>query len=1325
MLVNVLLIVLIIAGLAAIFFVIQLTAATPATITPNLSQIGAGQYAAITVTWTASSGGAPYTVYLYESPTSGSCGTSSTFYAAKTPLTTPGWIFNVNPTTTTYYCGTVAGAKGSSAVSAIVTVKVNPALVPPTLVLSPPGIDTGQTVTIKATVSWVGGSSPYTVTLYSGSNSTCAQNTAKAVVLSGSNPLSSLTGTSTTFSVKDPISTVYYCAVVTDSASVPHTLTSSPESFDVNRALSVGISPSRPTVDSGQTATLTAVPSQGTQPYSYQWYTGTTCSAGSEVTGATSSVLTTGPLTSTPKYSVSVTDASSASPSVSVCGSVSIIVNPAFTGTNVVVSPSGAVLDMGQSVNLVASWTLAGTPPYIAQFYTSSTSTCQSKTALGLPQDVSTASANLTFSPTSTAYYCVSVKDGAAVSEEAASAAGVLVTVNPAITPSISLSLSAIDSGQTATVTATVTWTGGTSPYSVTLYSGTATDCASDTTKVAVLSPGANPKTGVSGTSATFMFTAPAATTQYCASIADGATTPKAARSAVVQFTVNQALTASAVGEPGSVSAPVIDNGSSITLNAVASHGTSPYSYQWYTGSACAAGNAISGATALSYSTGAIKSTRSYSVRITDASAVQSCAPAVTVIVNPALDPNLVLSISAIDSGQTATVTATVTWTGGTPSYAVTLYSGTGASCASYTSKVAVLSGSSNPQTGITGTSAAIAFTAPASSTHYCASVKDSATVQVTNYSSVLLFNVNPVVTTPSIVLSPSVMDFGQTATLVANVTWTGGTSPYTVTLYSSTSSSCSSSSTMVAVLPDPNPQTGLTVAKTAFFVAAPASTTYYCAVVTDGSGAPAPATSLSAQLTVNPALTATISPSTTTISSQQPTAITLTAVATGGTTPYQYQWYSGSACSSGAISGQTSSSYSPGVITSTTTYSVRVKDSGQGSPAASSCATVTVALISPAAPYIDSGQSILLTAVPSPGVQPYSYQWYTGSSCANAITGATSSTYSTGALTSTTLYSAKVTWVSPGTPAVGVCGSATVTVLTALTATLSPVNPSIDSGQSLTLTAVPYNGASPYSYKWYTGLSCVTQMLGYTQPTYSTPTLTSTTTYSVSVGDSGSGTPAVSVCVGATVTVNPTFTGTTVTLLSSASTLDSGQSVTMSVSWAGGTSPYSVKLTTSSSATCPSSSSTGYLQTGIVGTSTTFTITPTSTAYYCATVTDSALSAESAYSVSVEVSVNQALTAPVISASPAAIGLGENSSITTTTSFSGGTAAYTCQWLVEAPASGSFSNLGGSFSCSPGDKPSTSTGDLLTLGTWNFELQVTDGLSSKAVSLPFAVTVS
>ena len=101
---------------------------------------------------------------------------------------------------------------------------------------------------------------------------------------------------------------------------------------------------------------------------------------------------------------------------------------------------------------------------------------------------------------------------------------------------------STIDSGQSTNVTATVTWSGGTPPYTVTLYSGSSSSCASDT-KVVEAIFGSNPATGLTGTTANFAFASPGSGIYYCATVTDSSgvipSSPAGVASATVQFAVN------------------------------------------------------------------------------------------------------------------------------------------------------------------------------------------------------------------------------------------------------------------------------------------------------------------------------------------------------------------------------------------------------------------------------------------------------------------------------------------------------------------------------------------------------------------------------------------------------------------------------------------------------------------------------------------------------------------------------------------------------------------------------------------------------------------
>src|SRR5207245_1299592 len=129
---------------------------------------------------------------------------------------------------------------------------------------------------------------------------------------------------------------------------------------------------------------------------------------------------------------------------------------------------------------------------------------------------------------------------------------------------------------------------------------------------------------------------------------------------------------------------------------------------------------------------------------------------------------------------------------------------------------------------------------------------------------------------------------------------------------------------------------------------------------------------------------------------------------------------------------------------------------------------------VTPPSPAIDNGQSITLTANPSGGTGPYHYQWYSSVNPACPGTSAAATATQLVSPTTSTYYCYTVTDSSTGSPAVSVTSAAfLVTVSPALAAgSITPSSPSIDSGQSITLTANPTGGTTPYQYQWYSGPS-------------------------------------------------------------------------------------------------------------------------------------------------------------------------------------------------------------------------------------------------------------
>jgi len=246
----------------------------------------------------------------------------------------------------------------------------------------------------------------------------------------------------------------------------------------------------------------------------------------------------------------------------------------------------------------------------------------------------------------------------------------VTVTVNWLVVPTVILTPPEIDQSQSVTVAITVTWLASEGPpYTVALYSGSSANCSS-------ASPLGVSQGGIHGNTATFSISPSSYysySTFYCAAVSDGSS-HRVETILGAQFTVNPMLLAFF-----QYNAPNIDSNQSITLQAAAKFGTSPYFYQWFSGG-CSdnipTGSRLTGISVNStFPTGRLTTIKpmtinvvNYSVKVTDSSTAEPpesvCANA-AVSVNPALELSVSAAHSNVDLGQTDMLTATVE--GGTP----------------------------------------------------------------------------------------------------------------------------------------------------------------------------------------------------------------------------------------------------------------------------------------------------------------------------------------------------------------------------------------------------------------------------------------------------------------------------------------------------------------------------------------------------------------------------------------------------------------------------------------------------------------------------------
>jgi outer membrane protein assembly factor BamB len=280
-------------------------------------------------------------------------------------------------------------------------------------------MDIGQSRTFTSYVS--GSASPYSYQWY----------------LNG-NPISGATDASWTFTPTSSGPCTIYLKV-TDANS--GAATSNADSFTVNGAPSVSISPASVILDVGQSQLFTSSISNGTSPYSYQWYFD-----GVAVSGATSATWA-----YTPSAAGSRTVCVKVTDSVSVIATSNIVAVTVSGAFSVSISPISVILDVGQS-QLFTSSISNGTSPYSYQWYVN-----------GVAISGAT-SASWTYAPQSAGAYTIYVNatDNASVAVTVQSDPASM-TVNAAPSVTISPTPVVINVGLSQTFSSAIS--GGTSPF--------------------------------------------------------------------------------------------------------------------------------------------------------------------------------------------------------------------------------------------------------------------------------------------------------------------------------------------------------------------------------------------------------------------------------------------------------------------------------------------------------------------------------------------------------------------------------------------------------------------------------------------------------------------------------------------------------------------------------------------------------------------------------------------------------------------------------------------------------------------------------------------
>ena len=632
-------------------------------------------------------------------------------------------------------------------------------------------------------------------------------------------------------------------------------------------------------VDSGQTSSLTIVaPTTGTPSYNYQWYSGpsATCSGDTTPVGTNSVSYTTAALTTATFYCVEETDGAT-TPNTVYTGTTEVTVtSPTVTISN----PANTVVDVGQvftvngiisggfgnyAVNAIVSNTLHGMiGNYL--YTTAGTTWIATFTANSLMQTNSPVLAN------------VVVTDSNSLVADSGYTTNIIVHTQLVASAAPAAAPSLVDSGQTSSLTI-VAPTTGTPSYNYQWYSGPSATCSGDTTPVGTNSVS---YTTAALTTATF----------YCVEETDGATTPNTVYTGTTEVTVTSPTVT--ISNPANT---VVDVGQVFTVNGIISGGFGNYAVNAIVSNTLHGmiGNYLyttAGTTWIAtFTANSLMQTNSpvlANVVVTDSnSLVADSVYTTNIIVNTQLVASAAptASNSVVTIGQPTLLTVAPPTTG-SPGYSYVWFSGSNAACGS------------DASTGFTGSSHV--FTSTVANTYYCVQEMDGATSPNTVYTGTTLITFTGVYVPPVVTISNpanTILDVGQVFTV--NGVISNGVLPYSINVLVSN-----------ALLPS------VIVSNDLFSTNGPAWIATFITVNSFASNSPVtvnvvladsiPTTANSAytaNIVVNPALVGGVpSESANAVTNQN--SVTLTALPSGGTPGYSYQWYYSylPACSAGTL---------------------------------------------------------------------------------------------------------------------------------------------------------------------------------------------------------------------------------------------------------------------------------------------------------------------------------------------------------------------------------------------------------------------------------------
>ena len=775
--------------------------------------------------------------------------------------------------------------------------------------------------------------------------------------------------------------------VITSTANCasPTTATSNAVTMTVNSSVtpSVAVTPSASTICAGTSVTFTAAPTNGGTP-TYAWKLN-----GSAV-GTNSSTYTNAALAQGDVVNCVMTSTvSCATPTSATSNSVTMTVNSAVT-PSVTVTPSASTICSGTSVTFTAAPTNGGTPSYQWKLNggnVGTNSNTYTNAALASGNTVS----------------CTMTSTASCATPTTATSNTVTMTVNPSVTPSVAVtpSASTICAGTTVNFTAAPT-NGGTPSYQWKL-NGTNVGTNSTTYSNSALAQGD-------------VVTCAMTSTASCASPALVTSTP-------ITMTVNAAVTPSVVVTP---SASTICSGNSVTFTAAPTNGGTP-TYTWklngttvgtnsstYTNSALAQGDVV-----LCVMTS----------NASCASPTTATSNSVTMTVNSALTPSVVVNASSttICSGTLVTFTAVPT-NGGTPTYSWFLNgSSVGSNSSTYTN-----SGLSNGDIVRCQIASSLSCASPTSAT--------SNNVSITVNSSL----------TPAVTITPTASNICAGTSVTFNASPTNGGTPTYNWLVNGTSVGSS-------------PSYSSTTLNQGDVVTCVMGSSLSCA-------SPTSATSNAVNMTVNSNVVPAVSVGASSIAICNGASVTFTATPSNGGTP-SYQWMV-----NGSNAGTNSNVFTTnGIANNDNVSCIMTSTASCASPTTATSNTVNMTVNTSVSPSviigasqtnICAGTSVTFNATAVNGGTP-TYTWLLNGS----PVGTNSALYTNAGLTNGSVVTCQMTSsANCASPTTATSNGITMVVKPILSPSVlissSPAGP-VCPGTTKLFTPVPTNGGSSPSYDW------------------------------------------------------------------------------------------------------------------------------------------------------------------------------------------------------------------------------------------------------------------